>query len=370
MAYVFVPTWAVGTSKVFGYTLILITITFFVLLLGMRRTVIKHWDKYRCSPLILPFAEFFGYDSSDTLSQCISKNVSDATGPVVKPYEDLFSVMKSTNMDMSSSLEDIRGVMKALKENVTDSFNNVMTKMGNMGSTAQFLMMKIQAMVQKLLALYVTLLYFAWSMMKGLEAMIKDPVLIGAQGTLDTAVKLVEKPGKGLKQVGKALKKGAKAVGKSAKKTGKKIKKAFCFGPMTRVLLDDGKFKDMVDIKIGDKLLGGSIVTGTMKFNSKDTYLVDNSGIISTFDHHVLHNGIFKKSGSVPNAKVYTGQIPYLYDIDTSNHRITILNDNNEHIVYTDFTEVDHDNNYVYEYELSLLNNSIRKQTSPNSYIS
>ena len=107
-----------------------------------------------------------------------------------------------------------------------------------------------------------------------------------------------------------------------------------------------------------------------MKFNSKDTYLVDNSGIISTFDHHVLHNGIFKKSGSVPNAKVYTGQIPYLYDIDTSNHRITILNDNNEHIVYTDFTEVDHDNNYVYEYELSLLNNRIRKQTSPNSYIS
>ena len=307
--------------------------------------------------------------------------MSDATGPVVKPYEDLFSVMKSTNMDMSSSLEDIRGVMKALKENVTDSFNNVMTKMGNMGSTAQFLMMKIQAMVQKLLALYVTLLYFAWSMMKGLEAMIKDPVLIGAQGTLDTAVKLVEKPGKALKQVGKALKKGAQevgksakntgqAIGKSAKNTGKSIKSAFCFGPMTRVLLDDGKFKDMVDIKIGDKLLGGSIVTGTMKFNSKDTYLVDNSGIISTFDHHVLHNGIFKKSGSVPNAKVYTGQIPYLYDIDTSNHRITILNDNNEHIVYTDFTEVDHDNNYVYEYELSLLNNSIRKQTSPNSYIS
>jgi len=359
MACMFMPSWFVGSSKVFGYILILITITFVVLLLGMRRTVIKNWDKYRCSPLILPFAGFFGYDPSDTFSQCISKNVSDATGPVVKPYEDLFSVMKSTNGNMSSSLQDIRGVMSSLKENVTDSFNNVMTKMGNMGSTAQFLMMKIQAMIQKLLALYVTLLYFAWSMMKGLEAMIKDPVLIGAQGTIDTAVQLIEKPGKGLKAVGKAFKKG-----------GKKIKKAFCFGPMTRVLLDDGKFKDMVDIKIGDKLLGGSIVTGTMKFNSKDTYLVDNCGIISTFDHHVLHNGIFKKSGSVPNVTNYKGPIPYLYDIDTSDHRITILNDNNEHIVYTDFTEVDHDNNYVYEYELSLLNNQIKTQNYANSYIS
>jgi len=230
-----------------------------------------------------------------------------------------------------------------------------MQKMGNMGTTAQFLMMKVQAMIQKLLALYVTLLYFAWSMMKGLEAMIKDPTLVGSGKALDKAVKIVEKPGKALKGIGKGF-----------KKAGKKIKKAFCFAPNTRVLLQDGKFKDIIDVRIGDKLLDGSVVTGTMKFDATNVQLVDNVGIISTVDHHILHNGLFKKSGSVPGVKLIKKHIPYLYDIDTTSHRITILNDNNEHVTYTDFTEVDDNTNFVYEYELALLNKSIKTSSELN----
>ncbi len=366
MAYVFVPTWAVGTSKIFGYLLVLTVISFFVLLIGMRRQIVKHWDKYRCNPLILPFAGLFGYDPSITFTECLSKNVSEATGPVVKPYDDLFSVMKSTANNMSGSLEDVRGIMSDLTENVTSGFDNVMQKMGNMGTTAQFLMMKVQAMIQKLLALYVTLLYFAWSMMKGLEAMIKDPTLVGSGKALDKAVKIVEKPGKALKGIGKGLKKAGQKINKAGKKAGKKIKKAFCFAPNARVLLQDGKFKDIIDVRIGDKLLDGSIVTGTMKFDATNVQLVDNLGIISTFDHHILHNGIFKKSGSVPGVKLVKQYIPYLYDIDTTSHRITILNDNNEHVIYTDFTEVDDNTNFVYQYELALLNKSIKTSSELN----
>ena len=143
-------------------------------------------------------------------------------------------------------------------------------------------------------------------------------------------------------------------------------KKAFCFAPNTRVLLQDGKFKDIIDVKIGDKLLDDSVVTGTMKFDATNVQLVDNVGIISTFDHHILHNGLFKKSGSVPGVKLVKQYIPYLYDIDTTSHRITILNDNNEHVIYTDFTEVDDNTNFVYQYELALLNKSIKTSSELN----
>ena len=105
-----------------------------------------------------------------------------------------------------------------ISDDVTDGIANVATKMGNVGATAQFMMYKIQAIFQKLLALYVTLLYFAWSMMKGLESMIRDPVLVETQGVLDKAVKIVDDPGAFVNDVGKALNKSIDNTSSRAKK--------------------------------------------------------------------------------------------------------------------------------------------------------
>ena len=68
------------------------------------------------------------------------------------------------------------------------------------------------------------------------------------------------------------------------------------------------------------------------------------------------------KSGHVPGSKVIRETVDILYDIDTENHRIVILNDNNKGVTYTDFTEVDDETGKVYEYELDLLNYTHNQQ--------
>ena len=68
------------------------------------------------------------------------------------------------------------------------------------------------------------------------------------------------------------------------------------------------------------------------------------------------------KSGHVPGSKDIRETVDILYDIDTENHRIVILNDNNEGVTYTDFTEVDDETGKVYEYELDLLNYTHNQQ--------
>ena len=356
MVCVYTPNWLVGTTKLVFYLLIICILTLFSVLLGMRTIIKRDWPKYRCNPLILPFAGLFGYDPSKTFTQCLASNIDEATGPVVKPYDDLFGVLKSTAGNMSNSLSDMRDVMNNMKDSVTDGFGVVANKMGNAGATAKFLMYKVQGIFQKLLALYVVLLYFAWSMMKGLEAMVNDPNIKKAQRMTDKAMKFIDNPGKAFKDLGKD-------IGKGAKKAGKKIKKAFsCFAPTARVLLENGKFKDMIDVVIGDKLMGGGIVTGTMTFSGDNNALVNNKGIISTFDHHVLYNERFIKSGHVPGCKPVSRTVPYLYDLDTSNHRIIIMNDDNEYITYTDYTEVDDESGTIYNYELSLLNKDLKPQ--------
>lgn len=362
MACMFVPEWMVGTTKFMIYIFIVFLITAFTILIGLRTVIMDNWEQYRCNPLIIPFAWLFGHDSAQTFAECLSKNVNESAEPAVKPYDDLFGVLKITAGNMGESLNDIKSVVANMRDGLVDGIGGMMTKLGNMGATAQFMMMKIQALFQKLLALYVTLLYFAWSLLKGLESMIKDPTLVESQAVLDKTIGFIADPpdpGKLFKDIGKGIEKAGNAIGKSSKNTGKKIKKAFCFASTTQVSMCDGSTRNICDIEIDDVLLNGVIVTGTMKFSGRGVQMVNNNGIITTSTHHVLHNGKFKRACEVPEVQNISQTFKCLYDLDTTNHKITCINNKGEQVVYTDYTEIEDTKDVMEKYELSILNSSI-----------
>ena len=356
MVCVFLPDVFIGYGQIMLYIFFVIFFTFLIVLIGMRKLIRSNWGIYKCNPIILPFANLFGYSPSKTFTECLSNNVHQTAGDVVKPYDDLFSALKSVSNTMSDSLQDVRSVMKNIGLEAVDKYKGMMTKMSNMSSTSQFMMLKIQSIFQKLLALYITLLYFAWSMIKGLEAMITDPNIKKSQQALDKVGDFIDNPGGAFKDLGKAIKKGFNKVGKGIKKSNKKIKKTFCFAPNTRVLMNNGQYKYIQELNVGDMLWDNNMVEGTMTFTGKNADLVVNSGIVSTYDHHILHNGQFIKSGNVPGSQRLGTNVDYLFDIDTSNHRIIILDNQNQPVTYTDYTEVDDETGKVYEYELDLLN--------------
>jgi len=141
-------------------------------------------------------------------------------------------------------------------------------------------------------------------------------------------------------------------------KIGNNIGNIFCFDENTMVVLKDGSTKKMIDVKIGDVLLNDSKVKGTMKFSGKDIKLTNYDGILTTSNHHVLHDGKFKRVSEVPNVinNIYDNKIQYVYDLETTDHRIVCLNNKNEYVVYTDYSEIDDEDNFIERYELSILN--------------
>lgn len=359
MVCMFVPEWMVGTIEFMIYIFIVFLITAITILIGLRTVIKDNWEQYRCNPLILPFAWLFGHDSAQTFTECLSKNVNEAAEPAIKPYDDLFSILKLTAGNMGDSLNDIKSVVANMRHGLIDGIGGMMTKIGNMGATTQFMMMKIQALFQKLLALYVTLLYFAWSLLKGLESMIKDPTLVEGQAILEKTVGIIADPpdpGKMFNTVGKGIEKGGNAIAKSSKKTGKKIKKAFCFASITQVVMSNGNTKNICDVEIDDVLFNGAIVTGTMKFSGKNVKMVNNDGIITTYTHHLLHNGKFKRACEVPTAKNIDRTFKSLYDLDTSDHKIICLNNVGDKVVFTDYTEIEDTGNVMEKYEIEILN--------------
>jgi hypothetical protein len=135
-----------------------------------------------------------------------------------------------------------------------------------------------------------------------------------------------------------------------------------CFDSETKVVLSDGATKRMIDVKIGDVLLNDAKVVGTMKFSGKDIKMSNYDGIITTPNHHVLHDGKFKRVSDLPNVinNLYDKKIEYVYDLETTDHRIVCLNDKNERVVYTDFSEIDDSDNFIENYELSILNKNLK----------
>lgn len=175
-----------------------------------------------------------------------------------------------------------------------------------------------------------------------------DAVSAGIEGTrkvIHTSVNIIPKTLK--------LDKTFKSDGKVAKG----FKKAFCFHGNTLVALSNGRSIRMKDITIGDNLYNDNEVLGVMKFNGKNVKLVDNCGVVSTRNHHILSSdGIYRRAGETFDAKKVNEKVSFLYDLETTNHKIVCIGNNNEMITFTDFSEVDDKDDVIEKYELDILN--------------
>jgi len=156
---------------------------------------------------------------------------------------------------------------------------------------------------------------------------------------LKTGVKVIGKGLKtGVKVIGKGLKTGVKAIGKSAKRTGRVLKKVFkikkirikrprwCFSPETPIKLQNGETVLIKNLKLGDILINGSIVTATMQIRNENDpyYRIDD--ILVTGSHHIESNGKFIRVSEFKDS-VCTDKVGDVVNcLITSDHKIPVGN--------------------------------------------
>ena len=110
----------------------------------------------------------------------------------------------------------------------------------------------------------------------------------------------------------------------------------FCFSSDTRLRMFDGTVKKMLDVKPGDVLHDGSIITSHLKMANKVNRLYRvNDNILVTGEHKMVVNGKFvsvKESGYEFKIEEYYG---YLYCLNTDSKRIVI-----DEYVFSDYDEL------------------------------
>jgi hypothetical protein len=137
-----------------------------------------------------------------------------------------------------------------------------------------------------------------------------------------------------VKAASKAANEAVKATKKAVKAAGKALKSAFgwvCFSPDTPVTLKNGSRVCIKDIKIGDVLVGGTIVDATMQIGnrSKDPYYKIfskelNDYIYVTGSHYIKHGDKYVKVCDFPDSIRTEEYGKVLSCLVTSTHTIPI----------------------------------------------
>jgi hypothetical protein len=50
-----------------------------------KKNIENNWALYRCSPLVMPFANLFGHDTMENFAYCIQNMQTDFMGPLLTP---------------------------------------------------------------------------------------------------------------------------------------------------------------------------------------------------------------------------------------------------------------------------------------------
>ena len=285
-------------------TLSIIVIVMFIFLyifnlvvVGMQR-IKENWPVYRCQPLVMPFASFFGHDTGKNYAYCIQSMQKGFMDDLLKPLSFNVNLLGDITGDLTKDFNHFREFTKYFRFSMMDAFSNIFATLFNMMVEIQRAIISIKDMVGKVVGIMTTTLY----------------VLDGSVMTMESAW---SGPPGGLVR-------------------------ALCFHPETQLNLKNGNKVLMKDIELNSILENGTRVLSVMKISNLD----ENGNMIEKMykvkrnikdikdDEYILVSGShlvynpdskqFVEVKDLPSSEISQVNCETLSCLITSNHTIPI----------------------------------------------
>ena len=187
----------------------------------------EEWPKYKCNPIAMPFAGYFGVDSKTNFTDCIKDIQTLQMSSILKPFNVVLGSLGGVASSFGTSLNSIRSMLSYIREKIMGLVKSIFGAIFGMLSEFTKIIMKIIDLIGKILGMLVTLIYILDGSMQSMLSIWKGP------------------PGSIVRGVA-----------------------GFCFHENTKIKCN-GVVKKMNDVNLGDRLEDGSIVYGTMKLKNK-----------------------------------------------------------------------------------------------------
>ena len=270
---------------------------FSILSVGFKK-IRKDWPEYRCNPMVMPFASYFGHSAAETFTSCIATTMSGMMGFFLSPIHFIMSMLGGLGGTITSAMNEIRELQNFIRNGIMGIDGDIMGIFMNILIQFQRLIIDIKDLLAKTM---------------GVTVVIMD-LISGAMLT------------------GQSIWAGPPGD----------ILRALCFSQQTPIKLQNGKYKLIKNIHLGDILCNGSKVLGTLQLQgdrenpyyklwSKEL----NDFIYVTGEHKILVAERDNFSNYIQISEYKEAIKTTLYDRElscliTSNHRIPV----GEHIFW------------------------------------
>jgi hypothetical protein len=241
----------------------------------------------------MPFASFFGHNTSQNFAYCIQNIQSNFMDDLLKPVSFNMGILGGITSELTDTLNEARGFMSIFRFNLADIFSNIFATMFNIMVEVQRTVINIKDMIGKLSGIMMTTLYLVNGAMLTMSSAWNGP------------------PGG--------------------------LVRALCFHPETKVKMKNGEIYPMKDIPLNSILPNGSQVYAVMKISNLDKHgdFVEKMYKVKTKDaepilvsgSHLIYDvttNQFVQVSELPVSEVANIDCDVLYCLITSDHTIQI----------------------------------------------
>ena len=360
------------------FLVIIIFIIFFLLhgyfwITSKTEDLKKNWVKSRCDPRVLPFAGYINREGSglgvieytiQNFYGCTNNILKHISGFYLKPINTIIEIIQTSLKEFVSIIEDIRGVFLKIRKYTSNIVKQIYASIVALMLPIIELMIRIKIIFDKSVGSLITGLYTALSLylnMKSAMTFVINHVIDILWISFGILVALLWLPfGWEVAAVGMAIYTVQLALTIVFQifmskvfqiSTGDLPGTPTCFDKDTEILLKNGKKKNISNIKNGDELIDGGIVTATFISATRDQMIYNLDGILVTGEHKVYHNnlGLIKIKNHPDSILVEDYRKELLYCINTTTKNIPIKN-----YIFTDWDELDNFDLYYLEQNSSI----------------
>jgi len=226
---------------------ILLSIFIFLLFIGLYMSNVlaigienikQNWPKYRCNPMVMPFAGMLNpgnTTSASNFAYCVQNMQTNYMGYLLEPLNYSMNAIGSVASVLTENLNKIRGIIDYVRNNLASMIRNVFGVFLNIVIEFQRNIINIKDLFGKLVGVLATFIYLLNGSVLSMQSAWAGP------------------PGQ---------------MVRSMSALSSKIPR--CFHPDTLIQTKSGEYVKMKDLKLGEKLLGDTEVIAVMNISNLD----------------------------------------------------------------------------------------------------
>ena len=137
----------------------------------------QNWAQFRCNPMIMPFANFFGHDVEKNFSTCVAKMQTHTMPFHTAPLTSAQSLLHQNLSSVQNQLGSFRELQSKLRPNIASNVTNTFGIFNNVLIEMQKFTITFRDMIMKLLGTMTVLMHLMQGQQMVGESIVKGPLV-------------------------------------------------------------------------------------------------------------------------------------------------------------------------------------------------